>query len=121
MRKALVGNWGNGHLARPHERAGRPFPRFVDISADTARQTVIAAGTEEVYQGHPKPSYCAVAAMTRFVGDAEFIRQDGGRMVYIYRQSGSIVVTKGGAVDLLLVGGGEDAADDGRVVGETRR
>ena len=38
--------------------------------------------------------------------NAEFIRQDGGRMVYIYRQSGSLVVTKGGAVDLLLVGGG---------------
>ena len=26
---------------------------LLDISADTARQTVIAAGTEEVYQGHP--------------------------------------------------------------------
>ena len=29
-----------------------PLP-FLDISIDTARQTVIAAGTEEVYQGHP--------------------------------------------------------------------
>ena len=53
MRKELVGNWGNGHLARPHERTGRPFPRFVDISTDTARQTVIAPGTEDCYQGHP--------------------------------------------------------------------
>ena len=26
---------------------------ILDISADTARHTVIAAGTEEVYQGHP--------------------------------------------------------------------
>ena len=29
-----------------------PLP-FLDISADTARHTVVAAGTEEVYQGHP--------------------------------------------------------------------
>ena len=26
---------------------------FIDLSADTARQTIIAAGTAEVYQGHP--------------------------------------------------------------------
>ncbi len=28
-------------------------PIIIDISGDTARQTVIAAGTEELYQGHP--------------------------------------------------------------------
>ena len=32
--------------------AAEPLP-VVDLSQDTARQVVIAQGTEEVYQGHP--------------------------------------------------------------------
>lgn len=33
--------------------AKRTFPKTVDLSKDTARQVVIAQGTESVYQGHP--------------------------------------------------------------------
>lgn len=29
------------------------FPKSIDLSADTARQVIIAQGTEQVYQGHP--------------------------------------------------------------------
>ena len=38
--------------------------------------------------------------------NAEIIRQQSGRTIYIYRQSGSITVTEAGTVDILLVGGG---------------
>lgn len=40
-------------LAAGQPAAGEPPLPLVDISAETERQTVIAAGTPEVYQGHP--------------------------------------------------------------------
>jgi hypothetical protein len=42
--------------ADPTRRIQAPratFPRTVDLSGETSRQVVIAAGTPEVYQGHP--------------------------------------------------------------------
>lgn len=58
----LLGLAGAGFLAHAADPAARiskervapaEFPPTVDLSADTARQVVIAQGTAELYQGHP--------------------------------------------------------------------
>ena len=44
---------------------------FKDVDHDRSTRTYNYGLLD--YYGHPKPSYAAVAAMTRFVGDAEFV------------------------------------------------